>query len=81
MTEGLATGAPATMILGQQFSHLSYAASGEGGLTGAFGQVASKLSFLLNPMVLAGAMAKGEGWRRSSLAHLVSRSPSFPAGL
>jgi len=26
---------------------------------------------------VAGAMAKGEGWRRSNLARLVSRSPSF----
>jgi hypothetical protein len=26
---------------------------------------------------VAGAMAKGEGWQRSSRARLVSRSPSF----
>lgn len=70
MIEGFASGAPVTQVLGQQFSHLSYAATGEGGLTGAFGQVASKLSFLLNPVALVGtaivALGAGIGYAASS---------------
>jgi hypothetical protein len=38
-TEELALGIPVTQVLAQQFSHLSYAASGEGGLAGAFGEI------------------------------------------
>jgi hypothetical protein len=32
-----------------------------------------------SPLEVAGAMAKREGWRRSSLARLVSHLPSFPS--
>jgi|GEM_PF-6610421 len=38
-SEELALGVPVTQVLTQQFSHLSYAASGPGGLTGAFGEL------------------------------------------
>lgn len=62
--EQLALGIPPTQALTAQMNHLSYAASGEGGLTGAFGQIASKINGLtisaagfIAPMVaLGGAM-------------------------
>ncbi len=42
--------------------------------------LAAAISFRgFSALQVAGAMAKGEGCRRSSLAHLVSRSPSFPS--
>src|SRR6266404_385141 len=33
---------------------------------------------VITQQIVQRAMAEREGWRRSSLAHLVSRSPSFP---
>jgi len=53
MAEGLAAGASPTQILAQQISHLSYAASGEGGLTGALSSVASRLIGLVSPAAAA----------------------------
>ncbi len=41
--EGLISGQQPTQILAQQLNHLTYAASGEGGLAGAFGQLTGQL--------------------------------------
>jgi hypothetical protein len=58
MAEGIALGMPPTQILTQQLSHLSYAASGPQGLSGAFKEAGSALFGFLSPtMLLAGAFA------------------------
>jgi hypothetical protein len=58
MAEGFALGMPPTQILTQQLNHLSYAASGPGGLTGAFKEVGKSLLGFLSPTVLvAGGLA------------------------
>jgi hypothetical protein len=43
MSESIAMGMPMTTVLGQQMSHLSYAASGPGGIVGAFSEVGTTL--------------------------------------
>jgi hypothetical protein len=43
LAEGFAVGMPPAQILAQQINHLSYAASGAGGLTGAFKEVTSTI--------------------------------------
>jgi hypothetical protein len=58
MAEGFALGMPPTQILTQQMNHLSYAASGPSGLTGAFKEVGKSLLGFLSPTVLvAGGLA------------------------
>jgi hypothetical protein len=58
MTEQLALGASPMQILLQQMNHLSYAASGSGGLSGAFGEVFGSLGRLITPVTLmAGGIA------------------------
>jgi phage-related minor tail protein len=52
MVEGFALGMPPTQIFAGQISHLSFAASGPGGLKGAFQEVTGTLTALLNPMAL-----------------------------
>ena len=54
MTEGLAMGMPVTTVLAQQINHLSYAASGPGGLKAAFGEVLGSFTKLVSPTVLVG---------------------------
>jgi len=63
MAEGIAMGMPPTQILAQQMSHLSYAASGPGGLKGAFSEVGAMLSRFISPTtaVVAGLAAIGAG--------------------
>lgn len=53
MGEGIAMGIPPTQLLTQQINHLSYAASGAGGLTGAFGELASSASKFITPLTIA----------------------------
>jgi hypothetical protein len=58
MAEGFALGMPPTQVLTQQLNHLSYAASGPQGLTGAFKEVAGVMLGFLSPTLLAvGAIA------------------------
>lgn len=52
MVEQLALGVPPTQILAQQMNHLSYAASGPGGIKGAFTEAAGALRSLLSPTTL-----------------------------
>ncbi len=52
MIEQVALGVPPTQILSQQLAHLSYAASGPGGLTGAFRQAGGAILGLLSPATL-----------------------------
>lgn len=52
MIEQLALGMPPTQILAGQLNHLSYAASGPGGLSGAFKEVGTSIAGLLSPMTL-----------------------------
>jgi hypothetical protein len=61
MVEGMAMGMPVTQVLGQQINHLSYAATGPGGLSGAFKQAGSAVLSLLSPttLVVAGLAAVG----------------------
>lgn len=54
MVESLAMGMPVSQVLTQQFSHLSYAASGQGGLAGAFKSVGSALLGAINPAAALG---------------------------
>lgn len=50
--EQLALGVPPTQVLTQQFAHLSYAASGPGGLSGAMTSVWTILKSLISPAFL-----------------------------
>jgi hypothetical protein len=54
MVEAMASGQPITQALGQQLNHLSYAATGPGGITAAFKQATGALLGLLSPAVLVG---------------------------
>jgi hypothetical protein len=56
LAEALASGQPLTQALGQQLNHLSYAASGPGGITAAFKQATGALVGLITP---ASAVALG----------------------
>jgi len=51
--ESIALGVPPTTALTQQLNHLTYAASGPGGLTGAFKQVARFIGGIFTPIRLA----------------------------
>ena len=51
--ESIAMGIPPSMVLTQQLNHLTYAASGPGGLTGAFKQVAKFIGGIFTPIRLA----------------------------
>ena len=64
MAEQLALGVPPTQILTQQINHLSYAASGPGGLSAAFGGVVSSLKGIVTPTTaaVAGVAALGAGF-------------------
>jgi len=58
MAEGFALGMPPSQVLTQQLNHLSYAASGPGGLKAAFGGAIGLFTKMLNPVtVLAGGLA------------------------
>jgi hypothetical protein len=57
MGESIALGIPLTQALTQQMNHLSFAASGEGGISGAFGEVIGKLSEFITPARAAGVAA------------------------
>lgn len=61
MIEQISLGAPPTQILTNQLGHLSYAASGPGGITGAFKEAGGALLGLINPAVLVGAAAVAIG--------------------
>lgn len=51
--EGIAMGIPPSQILAQQFSHLSYAATGSGGISGAFKEAGAAISKFITPATLA----------------------------
>jgi lambda family phage tail tape measure protein len=72
LIEAMASGQPISMALGQQLNHLSYAATGPGGLIGSFKQAGGALLGMLNPttLVLAalGAIAVGGALVVHSLA-------------
>lgn len=51
--EQLATGVPITQVMAQQLNHLTYAATGPGGLAGAFKLAFGSLIGLINPTVAA----------------------------
>lgn len=53
MTEQMAIGTPITQVLAQHMSQLSYAASGSGGLSGAFGEATAVLKGFITPTTLA----------------------------
>jgi phage-related minor tail protein len=57
MGESIALGIPLSQALTQQMNHLSFAASGEGGISGAFGEVGSKLLEFITPARAAGVAA------------------------
>lgn len=52
MVEAVASGQPITQALGQQLNHLSYAATGPGGISGAFKAATGSLLGLLSPTTL-----------------------------
>ncbi|WGS18943.1 MULTISPECIES: phage tail length tape measure family protein [unclassified Bradyrhizobium] len=73
--EQIGMGVPVTQALTAQMNHLTYAASGEGGLAGAFSGVATMagrlVSSLVNPVtataaLAAGALYLGNSWSESS---------------
>lgn len=55
MVEGLALGMSPLQVATQQMAHLSYAASGPGGLSGAFKEAGAAFAGFLTPARLAGA--------------------------
>lgn len=58
MAEGVAMGVPPSQVLTQQLNHLTYAASGPGGLMGALRGVGSFIGSLFTPFrVVAGGIA------------------------
>ncbi len=60
LTEAMLAGASPVQALAQQFNHLSYAASGPGGVTAAFGAIAKMVGpsgFLLGGIAGAGLFA------------------------
>lgn len=58
MVEALASGQPVSQVFAQQINHLSYAATGPGGLSGAFKQAGSAMLGLFSPtMLVAGGLA------------------------
>lgn len=61
LVEAMASGQPITQALGQQMNHLSYAATGPGGLVGAFKSAAGSLLGLISPaaLVVGGLAAVG----------------------
>lgn len=52
LVEGLAQGMPITQVFGQQINHLSYAATGPSGLSGAFKDAAGAITGLVSPSTL-----------------------------
>lgn len=74
MVESLAIGTPVTQVLSQQISHLSYAATGPGGLSSAFKQAGGAILGLLSPVALVvgglAAIAAGTIYAFSSIAKL-----------
>jgi hypothetical protein len=77
MTEQAALGVPVTTILAQQLNHLTFAASGPGGLKGAFNEVFGIVRGLLSPTVLlaggvvglaGGAYVAYSSWKNFALA-------------
>jgi hypothetical protein len=61
--EMLAMGVPPTQVLASQMNHLSYAATGPGGLKAAFGEVMGMIGGMITPMRLlaGGVIATGVG--------------------
>lgn len=73
--EQIALGIPPTQALTGQLNHLTFAASGEGGLAGAFGQVGSLIGRFVTPLtatvgIVGGAAAAvlylGNSWQKAS---------------
>jgi phage-related minor tail protein len=73
--DSLASGAPVTQVLGQEFGRLSYVMSGQGGLSGAFNDLKGTFGGMLTPMRLvaggvaglaAGALYLGNSWDEAS---------------
>ncbi|MES5483570.1 phage tail length tape measure family protein [Bradyrhizobium sp. INPA03-11B] len=73
--EQLALGIPPTQALAGQMNHLTYAATGEGGLTGAFKEAAGVFAGLISPTALlvggiaalgAGALYLGNSWSEAN---------------
>lgn len=67
LIEAMVSGQPISMALGQQMNHLSYAATGPGGITGAFKEAGGAILGLINPAVAIGAavVALGAGFALS----------------
>lgn len=63
LVEALASGQPITMAFGQQLSHISYAASGPGGISGAFKEATGSLLAFVGPtgLVAGGLVAIAAG--------------------
>lgn len=67
-TEMMIQGVPVTQALGMQMSHLSYAATGQGGIVGAFKGVANAVLGWVSPtllglgVVVAGVAVLGKAW-------------------
>lgn len=72
LLEAMVSGQPITMALGQQLNHISYAASGPTGLSGAFKEASGSLLKLVSPAALVvgglAAVAVGAGLAVSSIA-------------
>lgn len=72
LIEAMASGQPISQALGQQLNHLSYAATGPGGISGAFKQAAGAMLGMLNPATLVvgglAAVAAGSALAINSIA-------------
>jgi hypothetical protein len=79
MAEGIALGTPPVTVLTQQLNHLSFAATGSGGLVGALKELATAAgSVLLNPIGLATAGVVAFG---AALAVVVTRASNNEAAM
>jgi hypothetical protein len=78
MAEGIALGIPPTQILTQQLNHLSFAASGPGGLSGAFGEVVRGIGAFITPTTAAVAGVAAIG---AAFAVVAARAANNEAAL
>lgn len=78
MVEGLALGMPPTQVLTQQLNHLSYAASGPGGLSNAFKQAIGSVTGLLSPTALViGGIAAVAGGAYLAVSSVAKMAKAF----
>jgi hypothetical protein len=78
MVEGIALGMPPTQVLTQQLNHLSYAASGPGGISAAFKQAVGSVTSILSPTALVvGGIAAVAGGAYLAVSSVAAMAKAF----